>query len=106
MDSFCRRSHAIVCSIIEQRLPQQLRFGDYVLNVTYERPSNQTPNVLSGGLVVAIGMDEFIFAGTGLTVTCETDKPGNSLVGILSAEEGKFENGQWRSVRRLNGDQT
>jgi beta-galactosidase GanA len=90
----------------EQRLPQQLRLGDYVLNVTYERPSNQTPNVLSGGLVVATGMDEFIFAGTGLTVTFETDKPGAPLVGILSAEEGKFENGQWRSDRRLNGDQT
>lgn len=91
---------------VEQRLPQQLRLGDYVLKVTYERPSNQTPNVLSGGLVAAIGMDEFIFAGTGLTVTFETDKPGDPLVGILSAEEGKFENGQWRSGRRLNGDQT
>ena len=91
---------------VEQRLPQQLRLGDYVLNVTYERPSNQIPNVLSGGLVIATGMDEFIFAGTGLTVTFETDKPGDPLVGILSAEEGKFENGQWRPGRRLNGDQT
>jgi Domain of unknown function (DUF5597) len=76
------------------------------LNVTYERPSNQTPNVLSGGLVVAIGRDEFIFAGTDLTVTFETNKPGDPLVSILSAEEGKFENGQWLSGRRLNGDQT
>lgn len=91
---------------IEQRLPQQLRLGDYVLNVTYERPTNQTPNVLSGGLVVAIGVDEFIFAGTGLTVTFGTDRSDDPLVGILSAEEGKFENGQWRSGRRLNGDQT
>jgi hypothetical protein len=91
---------------VEQRLPLQLRFGDYVLNVSYERPFNQTPNVLSGGLVIAIGTDEFIFAGTGLTVTFESDKSDNPLVGILSAEEGKFEDGQWRSGRRLNGDQT
>jgi beta-galactosidase GanA len=91
---------------VEQRLPRQLRFGDYVLNVTYERPANQTPNVLSGGLVIAIGTDEFIFAGTGLTVTFESDKSDDPLVGILSAEEGRFEGGQWRSGRRLNGDQT
>jgi hypothetical protein len=91
---------------VEQRLPRQLRFGDYVLNVTYERPSNQTPNVLSGGLVIALGKDEFIFAGTGLTVTFESDKSDEPLVGILSAEEGKFEDGEWRSGRRLNGDQT
>src|SRR5882724_855035 len=91
---------------IEQRLPQQLRLGDYVLNVTYERPTNQTPNVLSGGLVVAIGVDERIVAGAGLAVTCGTDRSDDLRGGMLSAEEGKFENGQWRSGRRLNGDQT
>src|SRR6266851_4745202 len=79
----------------EQRLPQQLRLGHYMLNVTYERPTGQIPTGLSGGLVVAIGVDEFIFAGTGLTVTFGTDRSDDPLVGILSAEEGKFENGQW-----------
>lgn len=96
----------------EQRLPQQLRLGGYTLNITYDRsaPSPVTPNsqpatVVSGGLVIAIGADEFLFAGTGLTVTFETDT-GDQLVGILSAQEGKYKNGQWLPGRWLNGDQT
>jgi beta-galactosidase GanA len=92
----------------EQRLPQQLRLGDYILNITYERPASPpvAQNVLSGGLVIALGPDEFVFAGTGITVTFEAATPGEPIVGILSAQEGKYVNGLWRPGRWLNGDQT
>lgn len=90
----------------EQRLPLQLRLGDYVLNVTYDRPTPQSPNVLSGGLVMSLGPDEFLFAGTGLTITFETEKADNPIVGLLSVDEGRYVNGQWLQGRRLNGDQT
>ena len=90
----------------EQRAPQQLRLGDYILNITYDRPSTQSPKVISGGLVMAAGPDEYLFAGTGLTITFETDKPGDPIVGLLSVDEGKYVNGQWIQGRRLNGDQT
>jgi beta-galactosidase GanA len=90
----------------EQRLPQQLRLGNYILNVAFDRPTNQNTNVLSGGLVIATGSDEYIFAGTGLTITFEAASPGAPLVGILSVDEGKYVNGQWVAGRRLNGDQT
>ena len=95
----------------EQRSPQQLRLGGYRLNITYERSAPgaqdpQTPPVISGGLVIANGPDEFIFAGTGMTVTFEADTPVDQTVGILSAQEGRYEEGQWRPGRRLNGDQT
>jgi len=94
----------------EQRLPQQLRLGGYTLNVTYERPTTQmaspTQTVLSGGLVMATGPDEFVFAGTGMMITFETGSEATGVVGILSVEEGRFVNGQWQPGRRLNGDQT
>ena len=90
----------------EQRAPQQLRLGDYILNITFDRPSSQNSNVLSGGLVMATGSDEYLFAGTGLTITFETDKPDDPIVGLLSVDEGKYVNGQWIQGRRLNGDQT
>ena len=96
----------------EQRAPQQMRLGGYTLNVTYERPSMsaaqgaQTSDVISGGLAIAIGPDEFIFAGTGLVVTFESNTPSSPLVGILSVQEGKYVNGQWQTGRWLNGDQT
>jgi len=94
----------------EQRLPQQLRLGNYILNVSFDRPTSQTTTLLSGGLVIAIGPDEYVFSGTALTVTFEAagigDKPGDPLVGLLSVEEGTYVNGQWFAGRRLNGDQT
>jgi beta-galactosidase GanA len=106
----------------EQRLPQQLRLGDYILNVTFERqltqpsgPQNpgvqtaagsQSSTILSGGLVIVTGPNEFVFAGTGLTVTFEVETPGDPIAGILAADEGQYANGQWIQGRRLNGDQT
>jgi beta-galactosidase GanA len=104
-----------------QRVPQRVRLGGYALNVTYERPASsaqpaqmnpgsappaQTPDAPAGGLAVAVGPDEFVIAGTGLVVTFEPDSPGAPLVGILSAQEGKYSDGRWTPGRRLNGDQT
>jgi beta-galactosidase GanA len=97
----------------EQRAPQQVRLGGYTLSATYERPSSapavpgvQTTDSVSGGLVIAVGPDEFIFAGTGLVVTFEPNSAGDPIVGILSVQEGKYLNGKWTPGRRLNGDQT
>lgn len=97
----------------EQRVPQQVRLNGYTLNVTYERPSPaassqdaRTSEALSGGLVIAVGRDEFIFAGTGLIVTFESGALSDQNVGILAAQEGRYANGQWVPGRWLNGDQT
>ncbi|MEW6127815.1 MAG: DUF5597 domain-containing protein [Acidobacteriota bacterium] len=50
--------------------------------------------------------DEFVIAGTGITVTFDAAIPGEPIVGILSVQEGKYTNGQWIPGRWLNGDQT
>ena len=106
----------------EQRAPQRVRLGGYALNVSYERDrpasypgqnpgsnlgqSSQTSEAIPGGLIIVAGPDEFVIAGTGLVVTFETAPPSDVIVGILSAQEGKFANGQWIGGRWLNGDQT
>ena len=57
--------------------------------------------------MIAVGPDEFVLAGTGLVVTFEdASTPGDQNVGILSAQDGKYVNGQWVPARWLNGDQT
>ncbi len=100
----------LVAESPEQRVPQQVRLGGYTLNVTYERQASAQgaePAVpTSGGLAIAIAPDEYIFAGTGLVVTFEDNLQSDSFVGILSAQEGKYVNGQWVPGRWLNGDQT
>jgi len=90
----------------EQRQPQQLRLGNYVLYISFDKPTTQNPNVLSGGLVIALGPDDYLFAGTGLTITFESPGSADPLVGLLTVDEGKYVNGQWVAGRRLNGDQT
>ena len=45
-------------------------------------------------------------AGTGIVVTLSPVTAGDPIAGILSAQEGRVENGQWRTIRWLNGDQT
>ena len=103
----------------EQRQPQQVRLGDFVLAVTFERgaPPSLADGVIvptgatagapppSGGLVLATGPDELIVAGTAVTITFAAGVPGRRA-GILSAEEGRFVAGRWENVRWLNGDQT
>ena len=90
----------------EQRQPQQLRLGNQTFYVSFDRPTAPDTSVISGGLVIAIAPDEYVFAGTGLTVTFEAAGSGDPIVGLLSVEEGYYANGQWVVTRRLNGDQT
>jgi beta-galactosidase GanA len=59
-----------------------------------------------GGIVIALARDEFIIAGTGIVVTFAPVGEGDPIAGILSVQEGRIVNGQWRTIRWLNGDQT
>ncbi|MBX7172193.1 MAG: DUF5597 domain-containing protein [Pyrinomonadaceae bacterium] len=98
----------LLAETIEQRVPQKFYFNGYALNVTYERSAN-IPNTVvppSGGLIIALGKDEFLIAGSGFVTVFEAASPGEPIVGILSAQEGRFENGKWIGGRWLNGDQT
>ena len=103
----------------EQRQPQQVRLGGFVLAATFERgtPPSLADGVIvpagapagppppSGGLVLATGPDELVVAGTAVTITFAASVPGKRA-GILSAEEGRFVEGRWENVRWLGGDQT
>jgi beta-galactosidase GanA len=98
----------VLAETVEQRQPQRFFLNGYALNVTYERAQN-VPNTVvppSGGLIIALGKDEFLIAGTGFVTVFEVNSPGDQIVGILSAQEGRFENGKWIGGRWLNGDQT
>jgi beta-galactosidase GanA len=91
----------------EQHAPQRLVLNGYALNITYDKPADpNAPPLLTGGLVIATGPDEFMIAGTGMTITFEPDQPSTQTVGLLSVDEGKFVGGEWKAGRRLNGDQT
>lgn len=59
-----------------------------------------------GALIIQTNKNEFFIAGSGIVVTFKNWKKRDKTVGILKDEEGVFENGNWKVIRHLNGDQT
>ena len=88
--------------------PQSFILGGYRFTVTFVDPwtpkDKQTP-ANHGGLIIQTGKDEFIVAGTGVTVTF-VDASGKSQVGIEQVVEGGYKDGLFLEGRWLNGDQT
>jgi beta-galactosidase GanA len=60
---------------------------------------------ITGGMIICTGEGEYFVAGEGIVITFPAGKDGKT-VGINSIDEGSFENGVWKPVRRLNGDQS
>ncbi|SDH17820.1 GH35 family beta-galactosidase [Chitinophaga filiformis] len=92
-------------------LRTEITSGDYILSVAHDGtlgwsgvPREKWPE--AGGIIIRTGDDEFIVAGTGIVITAATTDTTAPFVGILSAEEGVYNNGKWVPGRRLNGDQT
>lgn len=62
---------------------------------------------MAGGLVIALGPDEFLALGKDyeLTFTPLTVDPKKAQVDVDYLEEGSFVNDKWTTTRRLNGDE-
>jgi beta-galactosidase GanA len=112
---------------LDNRQPQQVRLGKWIFHASFERSSppsladglavvvgtensalaggSRAGQAPAGGLVIALGEDEFLFAGIGLTITFASTDLGVQA-GILSVAEGRYVDGQWQHIRWLNGDQT
>ncbi|WJG09535.1 DUF5597 domain-containing protein [Aliiglaciecola sp. LCG003] len=104
----------------QQKAPQQIRLGKYEMQVKFEYappPSlangvinesgdiSRGPKMPSGGLVIQLSENEFIFAGIGITITFDS-LMANQQAGIVSAQSGRFEQGKWQNLLWNNGDQT
>lgn len=111
----------------ESKQPLQVRMGRWIMRANFERAAppqladglavvigtensalaagGRAGSAPAGGLMIALGDDEFLFAGIGLTVTFASTELGQQA-GILSCAEGRYENGEWKHLRWLNGDQT
>jgi len=116
------RMTALLPPNAEQRKPHEVAFGGLVLGATYEHlePPSLADGVINeagersatraplpaGAIVIQLGPDELLIGGIGVTVTFSAPTPGDPHIGILDCAEGRYEDGQWRHLRWLNGDQT
>ncbi|HTX42702.1 MAG TPA: DUF5597 domain-containing protein [Acidobacteriaceae bacterium] len=92
--------------------PQQFTLGNYVFHVRFTEPNpisigaHTEPPIpgAHGGLILQLGPDDFLIAGTGMILTFGANGPAHEQAGIDSIWEGKFVNGIWTPGRNLNGD--
>lgn len=91
--------------------PTVFELGGYRFTATYsdkDHPEQAIAN--NGGLIIQTGDNEFLVAGQGVTLTFEdsgSDATNTHMaVGIEQDLEGKYVDGQWKTGRWLNGDET
>jgi hypothetical protein len=88
-----------------------LELGGYMLHVKHIFTLNYSPKAqdsiwqMTGGIIICTGEGKYIMAGSGFVVTFEPLQKDGSIAGILSDDQGTYENGIWKQGRRLNGDE-
>ncbi|MEN6334878.1 MAG: DUF5597 domain-containing protein [Phycisphaerales bacterium] len=77
----------------------------YRANIRYNRGAKSQSD-MSYGLILQLAPDEFLIAGNWFSVNFSPRDAGPRQAGILQVWEGRYEHGQWRPGRCLNGDET
>lgn len=96
----------------EDLSPQTLTLGSYTFNATFRRgwppvpPGQMEPPIpgAHGGLILQLGPNDFLVAGSGMFLTFGVAGSGQGQAGIDSIWEGQFVDGVWTPGRNLNGD--
>lgn len=89
-----------------------LKIGKYEFTCKHDYTLSWTPGArtedwpLAAAAIIQTKENEFFIAGTGVVITFKNNENPDLHTGILKAEEGQFENGKWKVMRHLNGDQT
>lgn len=87
--------------------PTVFELGGYRFTASYgDKDHPEQPIANNGGLIIQTGDNEFLVAGQGVTLTFEDTSDAHMSVGIEQDLEGKYVDGQWKTGRWLNGDET
>jgi Domain of unknown function (DUF5597)/Glycosyl hydrolases family 35 len=92
---------------------QEVDFGDWQATVSFGFPQNDgrrapgTKDFHGAALIAQLGPDKFFVTGVDASVVFHLPgKPAWIHSQILTAEQGDYENGAWKTLRLLNGDET
>jgi beta-galactosidase GanA len=104
-----KRTRALALHATSPRPARTVALGGYLFDATLARtwPARTLATDDGAMLVIETAPDEFLVAGSGLTVTITRDPDTDARVaGIASIEQVAKQNGRWVTERRLNGDQS
>jgi hypothetical protein len=85
-------------------IPPMMDFGAFRVSAHFQGPMN--PRGDGALLCLKISDAECWLVGNACSISLSSGDPDRTNLDLLSVEEGGFENGAWRSGRRLNGDET
>lgn len=103
------RIRALVLHDDSLRPSQTIALGGYLFRAALARtwPARQLAATSGAMMVMQSAPDEFLVAGSGLTVSFLRDPDSdNRIAGIASIEQLAYLDGQWTTARVLNGDQS
>lgn len=99
--------------LLDKENPSQIiKLGNYEFNFKHDYTLNWSDGAkaevwpMSSAIIIEIAKDEFYIAGSGIVVTFKPLKDNSLNAGILKTDQGKFQNGIWKTIRHFNGDQT
>jgi hypothetical protein len=84
----------------------EIELGGYTIRVELRRSTRDQAFLAELGycLVMGLGTDEFLLAGSDVQATFTPRTPGPDTAGIADAEVGRYEDGRWVVARKVNGD--
>jgi hypothetical protein len=103
------KTRGLVLHADSPRPSQTVALDGYLFEATLSRSWPARTLLANDGAMTAVqsGPDEFYIAGRGLTISFSRDPDvDDRQAGIASIEEVSRVNGNWITIRRLNGDQS
>jgi Domain of unknown function (DUF5597)/Beta-galactosidase len=104
-----KQTRALVLHATSARPTRTVALGGYLFEASLARtwPARTLATDDGAVLIIETAPDEFLVAGSGLSVAITRDPDTDSRVaGIASIEQVAKQNGKWITERRLNGDQS
>ena len=102
------RTRGLVLHVSSPRPSQTVSLGGYLFTATLARswPGRNLLQDDGAMIVVQTAPDEFLIAGTSLSIAVSMDPDiKEGVAGIVSVEAGSRVEGKWVAAQRLNGDQ-
>ena len=78
---------------------EHLDFGDYEINISYNY------SYKGYGLAIRLSEDEFLVAGNGADISIRSKVKGLPGISYGLIREGKFVDGEWKTLKYLGGDE-
>jgi hypothetical protein len=100
---------ALVLSSTDLRPSQTVALGGYRFRATLARtwPARELAATTGGMMVIETAPNEFLIAGSGLSINFIRDPDiDRQIAGIAAIEQLSYADGKWTTARVLNGDQS